>query len=115
VLARPTGRILLLRRSGLVRNPGQWACPGGRIDAGEDPLQAAFREFSEEAGPPPPLHVIARLPARRRFHHFLALCEGEFEPRLNWESDGWGWFVPGQYPYPMHRGMHGALRALEQL
>uniref|UniRef100_A0AC35FVW0 Nudix hydrolase domain-containing protein n=1 Tax=Panagrolaimus sp. PS1159 TaxID=55785 RepID=A0AC35FVW0_9BILA len=28
---------------------GQWALPGGMIDAGEEPLKAAKREFTEEA------------------------------------------------------------------
>ena len=31
-------------------HPGQWAFPGGRIDAGETPEEAARREVSEEVG-----------------------------------------------------------------
>ena len=30
---------------------GTWAIPGGAIDEGETPLEAALREFSEEIGP----------------------------------------------------------------
>jgi 8-oxo-dGTP pyrophosphatase MutT (NUDIX family) len=41
--------ILLTRRSLALRShPGQWALPGGRIDAGETP--AALRELAEEVG-----------------------------------------------------------------
>ncbi len=32
------------------RKNGQWATPGGMIDAGETPLEAALREFEEETG-----------------------------------------------------------------
>lgn len=43
--------VLLTRRGGhLSAHARQWAFPGGRIDAGETPLQAALRETSEEVG-----------------------------------------------------------------
>ena len=43
--------ILLTRRSPSLRShPGQWALPGGRIDAGETPESAALRELAEEVG-----------------------------------------------------------------
>ncbi len=41
--------LLLTRRSAQLRShPGQWAFPGGRLDPGETPVQAALRETSEE-------------------------------------------------------------------
>ncbi|GAA4400673.1 NUDIX hydrolase [Quisquiliibacterium transsilvanicum] len=47
----PAAALLLTRRSaGLRSHAGQWALPGGRIDAGETPEQAALRELSEEVG-----------------------------------------------------------------
>jgi 8-oxo-dGTP pyrophosphatase MutT (NUDIX family) len=43
--------FLLCRRAAkLRRHAGQWALPGGRLDAGETPLQAALREVREELG-----------------------------------------------------------------
>lgn len=43
--------LVLTRRSARLRNhAGQWALPGGRIDAGETPEQAALRELHEEVG-----------------------------------------------------------------
>lgn len=55
-LARPQGwsteaAILLTRRAAALNNhAGQWALPGGRIDEGESPLEAALRELDEEVG-----------------------------------------------------------------
>ncbi len=43
--------FLMCRRSlGMRRHPGQWALPGGRLDPGEAPLDAALRELDEELG-----------------------------------------------------------------
>jgi len=43
--------LVLTRRSGGLRShAGQWALPGGRIDAGETPEQTALRELHEEVG-----------------------------------------------------------------
>jgi 8-oxo-dGTP pyrophosphatase MutT (NUDIX family) len=43
--------LILTRRSASMRNhPGQWALPGGRLDSGESPEQAALRELAEEVG-----------------------------------------------------------------
>lgn len=43
--------FLLCRRTAkLRRHAGQWALPGGRLDAGETPVEAALREVHEELG-----------------------------------------------------------------
>ncbi len=43
--------LLLTRRAlSMRRHAGQWALPGGRIDEGETPEQAALRELHEEVG-----------------------------------------------------------------
>ncbi len=43
--------LLLTRRAATLRaHAGQWALPGGRIDEGETPEQAALRELHEEVG-----------------------------------------------------------------
>lgn len=42
--------LLCRRPSRMNRHAGQWALPGGRLDPGETPLDAALREVHEEIG-----------------------------------------------------------------
>jgi 8-oxo-dGTP pyrophosphatase MutT (NUDIX family) len=52
VVARDTGRVLMLQRYDDGKDPagGMWEFPGGHIEDGETPLDAAKREWSEETG-----------------------------------------------------------------
>jgi 8-oxo-dGTP pyrophosphatase MutT (NUDIX family) len=56
VLAADTGRVLLLQRALDDTDPasGTWEFPGGHVEPGEMPLQAALREWGEETGCQPP-------------------------------------------------------------
>jgi 8-oxo-dGTP pyrophosphatase MutT (NUDIX family) len=42
--------VLCRRSAGLNRHASQWALPGGRLDEGETPVDAALRETDEEVG-----------------------------------------------------------------
>lgn len=57
------GALLLTRRAPrLNAHAGQWALPGGRLDKGETPIDAALREMHEEVGlDVPSQHVIGML------------------------------------------------------
>lgn len=45
------GAFILTRRAARMnRHAGQWALPGGRLDPGETPEEAALRELTEEVG-----------------------------------------------------------------
>ena len=41
------GRVLIARR---MHGPRLWSLPGGRVEPGESPAQAAAREVREETG-----------------------------------------------------------------
>jgi 8-oxo-dGTP pyrophosphatase MutT (NUDIX family) len=42
--------LITRRASGMRNHPGQWALPGGRVDAGETAEETALRELHEELG-----------------------------------------------------------------
>lgn len=48
-LDRPT-RLLAARRSKPLSLAGRWEFPGGKVDAGETPVEALHREIVEELG-----------------------------------------------------------------
>jgi 8-oxo-dGTP diphosphatase len=52
----PSGwRVLVAqRRPDALVLPGYWEIPGGKVEVGEDPLEAARRELWEETGIAPP-------------------------------------------------------------
>lgn len=64
------------------RDDGAWSIPKGEFQDGEDPLQAARREFEEETGALPParelfpLHAV-RQPSGKTVHAWAA--NGEFD------------------------------------
>ncbi len=49
-LVAQDGRVLLQRRPEGTMHAGLWEFPGGKVDAGESPEQAAVREMEEELG-----------------------------------------------------------------
>lgn len=69
VLLRDTGDgdvevVFTRRREDLRSHPGQISFPGGRLDVGETPEQAAVREAHEEVGlDPASVELLGRLPA----------------------------------------------------
>lgn len=50
IVRAPDGRVLMAERTAGQISPGFWELPGGKIDAGESPEQAAVRELAEEIG-----------------------------------------------------------------
>ncbi len=78
------GRLLYLKRHGSKVEGLRWGIPGGKLEAGEKPLQAAMRELAEETGikgTPEFIKTVGVLYLRRPevdfiFHlFFLALTE----------------------------------------
>lgn len=116
VLARDTGRILLAHRSPYdpsIPGPEEgstWGGWGGAIDSNESPEVAARRELREECGyhghfETVPLYVYKAPSGNFRYYNFLAVVDNEFEPKLDWENQGFRWVEFGSWPQPLHFGM----------
>lgn len=94
---RKSAGILLYRRDGdgevkvLLGHPGgpywarkdagAWMVPKGALEEGEDPLQAALREFAEEVGPVPPGTPVPLKTVRQNGGKLVEVfaLEGEFD------------------------------------
>jgi len=83
------GKVLVARRADDRHLGGTWEFPGGKVEPGEEPDDAARRELFEEtglaAGELEPLIVFVHdYPDRRlRFHAFVAR-QATGEPRSEW-------------------------------
>jgi 8-oxo-dGTP pyrophosphatase MutT (NUDIX family) len=80
VQALNTGRVLMLQRALEEGDPaaGQWEFPGGHLEDGEQPLEAAMREWREEVGSElPALKIVGRWACSNGYMGFLGLCQSE--------------------------------------
>ena len=105
----------------LVREDGAWSLPGGWVDVGESPSEAAVREVLEESGYETRAVKLLALLDRDRHHYephawhiwkAIVLCElagGEQQP-LRSETDEAGFFARDAVPGRLRSG--DATRAL---
>ncbi len=109
VMAKTTGRILIMLRSGGVEQPHTWGNCGGAFKINEErPVDAAAREVYEETGYSGKPQMIPLLVFKKdtfTYYNFLALVEDEFKPHLGWEADSSEWCDYGNWPTPLHFGL----------
>ncbi len=98
--ARSTRRYLFLQE-----HDGTWVTPGGRLDRGEDELDAALREFQEETSYPGP--VTVRWPGAKRGNYtlFRGVVARQFRPVVSHEHVGYTWRSADDLPEPLHPGL----------
>ena len=105
-------RILLLKRRDTDDMPGCWAFPGGKLEDGETPEQAAIRESQEETGISPDKleQIDSTNNGEVEFTTFLAKIE-KADPVLNDEHTGFVWAELASLPQPLHPGVARTLKA----
>lgn len=101
VVRDPARGVLLLHRHRFITDSWGWEAPGGEIDDGETPEDAAARETLEETGwrPGPVRPLFSYFPmngrVRQRFHVLLADgAERVGEPADPAESERIEWVEP---------------------
>jgi predicted NUDIX family NTP pyrophosphohydrolase len=115
----PDGFEVLLAHPGgpfwARRDEGAWTLPKGEVNAGEEPLAAALREFEEETGHVPSGELLPLGEVRQKGGKRVLgwACAGDFDPQelrcntfeMEWpprsgrmrsfpEIDRVGWFTP---------------------
>jgi ADP-ribose pyrophosphatase YjhB (NUDIX family) len=102
VMAHQDGKILLVRRA-LKPAKGAWCFPGGFIDSGETPQQAAIRECEEESGYRVELDRLIDVYSYEDFRGsgvmiiYLGHIVGG-EPQAGSDTDALGLFGPEELP-----------------
>jgi 8-oxo-dGTP pyrophosphatase MutT (NUDIX family) len=102
VYAMRDGDLLMLERArGMMI--GFWSVPGGHVELGETPQDAAARELCEEAGLTPTglLWLVTAVPLKGYGMDVLSLryacpCDAG-EVRLSHEHAAWQWVEPAAY------------------
>ncbi len=115
-LTSDTKRVLLqLRASPKSSHRNEWSLFGGLAKNEETPSEAMIRECTEEMGMFPeitkiyPFDIYESRDKGFRYYTFIVVVDEEFQPTINHESLGYGWFDFGTWPKPMHIGARNSL------
>ncbi len=101
MLFDPDGRVLLVHQT---YGGCRWGLPGGRLEPGESPQQAAVREVAEEAGLEVALdHLVGLYSLRSRRHGLRFIFRGTIQsgvphPGSDGEIGEVAWFSVDDLP-----------------
>jgi len=112
LLARASGRVMLVLRSPSVQEPGTWGNLGGAHFEFESPEDGALHQLKDETRYSGPIELIPSLVFRSGsfvYRNFLGIIDDEFTPRLGWEATHFRWVTPGRWPQPLHFGIEALL------
>lgn len=118
LMAKTTGRLMLVHRSEGVEQPNTWGNVGGAHHADERPADAAHRELHEETGYSGRVQMVPLMVFQSgsfRYCNFLAIVEDEFTPSLGWEATDHVWCKLGDWPHPLHFGVEALFNDSESM
>ena len=124
IYAKEPRTWLFIQRSSYVSSPLTWGIPGGKVEPGEDYLEAALREAREEIGkdlsdvPHKMIYAFKQDWPRFIYKTFAFVVDKPFEPVLNWEVADHKWCTLDKIPMPVHPGIDAMLghdRSAERL
>lgn len=110
------GKLLLGKRRN-SHGEGQWACPGGHLEFGEEVDACARRELAEETG----LNALSMRMGGwvnniidEKKHYvtlfvFVDRCEGELQLLEPEKCQGWEWWDIKALPKPLFSTLHSFL------
>jgi 8-oxo-dGTP diphosphatase len=105
--------VMLQLRSGWSHEGGTWSCPGGALEVGEEVLEGALREASEEVGVPDVgrflgQYVFDPVP-EWSYTTVVVEVDAPFGLTMNFESEAVAWVPVGEVDgYGLHPGFAAA-------
>lgn len=116
IIARDTGRMLLLLRSSDSSKPKTWALLSGGVEEEETHFEAVQRETQEEVGFDPSkidyYYNGREYKGDLEFHFYLGFVDEEFIPVLDSENDDYTWVKKDNLPEPLFPGLEDKIESL---
>jgi GH24 family phage-related lysozyme (muramidase)/8-oxo-dGTP pyrophosphatase MutT (NUDIX family) len=112
-----SGDVLLIKRND--KTP-KWAMATGKIDEGEDSLEALEREIYEELFIKPGqirlnYKGLESFPAQNmELYYYEGFVRGKFKPHLDEENLDYGWFSIDKLPSPLIGGLYNKIEQIEK-
>jgi len=119
------GKVLFLKRSAQGDHEGEWDFPGGKLEDGETPQNAAIRECKEEVGHKVKGDLVEvnrtittvegddqNATSEVDFITYTNLIDYEFIPLLNDEHTEFLWATLDALPSPLHPGVEVTLNKM---
>ena len=97
IIVKVNDKCLVCKRTAEINEPSKWAIPMGGIEEGEEPKDAAYREFYEEMGVPVEQDIKSFVKINRYnklgqiktiLHVFVLKTDTEIIPDLENAMDG---------------------------